>query len=145
MNKNMIGLRVDNDRTHASLSQNKKSHKFAEKLTGRFFVSGVSGSLRKHRKLLDNELIHGERKYTYEPLLEKKQKDALKSEALALAEMEQKLTELRRRKELRKQRDETRARNRVIYTAACTIQRALVFHFKLQKSDAVDIILSFLR
>lgn len=63
-----------------------------------FFVSGVSGSFQKHRKLLlDDAKIqpaHAEIKYVSQPVIEKSQKAALRAEALALMQMEEQLMEV---------------------------------------------------
>jgi hypothetical protein len=52
----MLGLRVDSDPYFSSLNKNaqqfKKSSRFANNLSGRFFVSGISGGFEKHKKLL---------------------------------------------------------------------------------------------
>lgn len=145
----MLGLRTDRDlRAFGSQSQNKRSHKFAEKLSGRFFVSGISGGFQKHKRLQENDQLkeHGtEQKYSFEPLLERNCKDVLRNEALALLEMEQKLADIRERKEKRKIRDETRARNKVIFNAAGRIQRAFVAHFRVRRQNAIATIMAFLK
>jgi hypothetical protein len=94
----MLGLTPSSNATNNG-QQNKRSHKFAEKLSGRFFVAGVSGSFQKHRKQQlgiedSNDAIPRPEKYVYQPVLEKRQKELLQNEALALIEMEEKLSEV---------------------------------------------------
>lgn len=72
-----------------------RSYKFAEKLTGRFFVSGVSGSFQKYNKFLNRiEEKEAKEKYTYAPVMEKHRKEELKMEAQRLMEIEEKLNEV---------------------------------------------------
>lgn len=143
----MLGLRPENDQGYyqsiqRTTPQFKKSGKFANQLSGRFFVSGISGSFAKHQKhvqeikehetaqlnppitsdqpLEDNTnntnhnnnnheenhkpsvipirfLPHKKlvRKYTYQPVLEKRQREELRKDAQRLLELEEKLNEVR--------------------------------------------------
>lgn len=109
----MLGLTVENDPFVLSMKNGggapmfKRSSKFATRLAGRFFVSGVSGSFAKHAKFLE-ELRRKENqeearikianekkiKYDYQPVLEKHQREELKKEAAKLLELEEKLREV---------------------------------------------------
>lgn len=101
--KQMLGLRPDSDQHHLngfqSNSAYKRSSKFAERLSGRFFVSGISGSFQKHSKQLV-ELANKDKpidkfiKYTYQPVLEKHQREELRKDAERLIELEEKLQEV---------------------------------------------------
>jgi hypothetical protein len=90
----MIGLRLDNDQV-----QKKRTYRFAEKLNGRFFVSGVSGSFQKYSKFLQkmeerDEKVEKIEKYVYAPVMERHRKEELKREAQRLMEIEEKLNEV---------------------------------------------------
>jgi uncharacterized membrane protein len=116
----MLGLRPDADPYYQSIRTNapafKKSSKFASKLTGRFFVSGISGSFKKHQKLVadiqeqeekekaenaeQNFLLPQKSKkiiYSYQPVLVKRQREELRKDAEKLVELEEKLQEVERR------------------------------------------------
>ena len=77
-----------------------KSYQFANKLSGRFFVSGISGSFQKHRKMLDAANVTAAAKkellsqYTQAPFINKNMKDELRKDAEKLLEMEEKIKEV---------------------------------------------------
>lgn len=97
----MLGLRQDADQ-YLQQARNehgfKKSYRFAERLNGRFFVSGISGGFEKYSKLKHaNDLAPAPEKkpkYDYQPVLEKAQREELRREAEKLLELEEKLAEV---------------------------------------------------
>jgi cell shape-determining protein MreC len=147
----MIGLRAEND--HASKSffsttANRKTYRFAEHYSGRFFVSGVSGSFAKYSKQLkqtDQKYLRQEKKYVHEPVLEKHQKEELRRDAQRLLEMEEQLAHLQKMRELKRQRDRARRKKKLEYMSACCIQRAFRCHALYQRNKSADIVVSFLR
>lgn len=94
----MLGLRPSGD--HSSSMSFHKSTKFAEKLAGRFFVSGISGGFSKHRK--PEELLN-EKEDTTQRVIKKnsvagdifmkRQEAAIQADAERLAALEEKLNE----------------------------------------------------
>lgn len=97
----MLGLRADADQ-FLQQAQNgnghKKSYRFAERLNGRFFVSGISGGFEKYHKMKTGaDLAPPPKKpqYNYQPVLEKAQREELRKEAEKLLELEEKLAEVR--------------------------------------------------
>ena len=99
----MFGLRPEIDQHNlsklSSFNSNgyKRSARFANTLSGRFFVSGISGSLAKHTKLLKELNEKKEALKTQENevnYLQRKQKEELHKDALALIAMEEKLQEV---------------------------------------------------
>lgn len=95
----MIGLRPDNDGSSGVSSQlkHRRSHKFVERLQGRFFVAGVSGSFQKYTKLVAEIASKEEKaddKKVSEPYLVKKHRLELANDAKRLLEIEQKLEEV---------------------------------------------------
>lgn len=151
----MFGLRAENDQSSKSFfstAQNRKTYRFAERYNGRFFVSGVSGSFAKYTKQLketDKKYLQNEKKpekkYTYEPLLEKHQKEELRRDAQRLLEMEEQLNQLQKMRELKRQRDRSRRKKKMEYTAACAIQRAYRNFIQYRGNKSADILKSFLR
>jgi hypothetical protein len=150
----MIGLRAENDQSSKSFfsaTANRKTYRFAEQYSGRFFVSGVSGSFAKYTKQLketDKKYLKQEKpekKYTHEPLLEKHQKEELRRDAQRLLEMEEQLAQLQRMRELKRQRDRARRKKKLEYTSACCIQRAYRRHAQYRRDKSADILVSFLR
>lgn len=150
----MMGLRSEND--HASTSfysgaQNRKTYRFAEKYHGRFFVSGVSGSFQKYTKQLketDKKYLKSEKpekKYTFEPLLEKHQKEELRRDAQRLLEMEEQLAQLQKMRELKRKRDRDRRKKKLEFMSACCIQRSFRAYLQYKVDHSADIIVSFLR
>jgi len=150
----MMGLRAEND--HASTSfysgaQNRKTYRFAEKYHGRFFVSGVSGSFQKYTKQLketDKKYLKSEKpekKYTFEPLLEKHQKEELRRDAQRLLEMEEQLAQLQKMRELKRKRDRDRRKKKLEFMSACCIQRSFRAYLQYKVDHSADIIVSFLR
>lgn len=147
----MMGLRPEND--HASTgfftsTANRKTYRFAERYSGRFFVSGVSGSFAKHSKQLketDQKYLKQERKYVHEPVLEKHQKEELRRDAQRLLEMEEQLAQLQKMRELKRQRDRARRKKKLEYMSACSIQRAYRRHVLYSRNKSADILVSFLR
>ena len=108
-----MGLRVDSDPYFSSLNKNaqqfKKSSRFANNLSGRFFVSGISGGFEKHKKLLatikdqetknENAENQGVLKtkrilYNHQPVLERHQREEMRKDAVRLLELEEKLLEV---------------------------------------------------
>lgn len=146
----MIGLSLGNDGNNGVAGQLKyrRSHKFVERLQGRFFVAGVSGSFQKYTKLvaeLNAKEEKGEDKKVSEPYLVRKQRLELANDAKRLLEIEQKLEEINRRKELRKKRDEQRRRNKLEMMSVQTIQRAYRRFVRNRRTTAVTMILAALR
>lgn len=155
----MLGLRPENDRGHAGAGNGlhattgyRKSYRFAGQLSGRFFVAGISGSLKKHHQQLQetdkkylNNTTKNTTKYTYEPVLEKKEKDELRREAERLLAMEEQLKEMQRLKELKRQRERGRRRKKMEFQSAVSIQSAVRRYFRRCKDRAADVVLSFLR
>lgn len=74
----------------------RRTSKFANALSGRFFVSGISGSFQKSDKEAavkppPTKVV----KYNCQPVLERNQQDELLKEAQKLMELEEKLAEVR--------------------------------------------------
>lgn len=105
----MLGIRPDTEQHYLENLQANNGHKFgrsskfASRLNGRFFVSGITGSFAKHKKRLEelaqenNEDLKVSKKlikYNYQPVLEKHQREELRKEAQQLLEMEEKLQEV---------------------------------------------------
>jgi hypothetical protein len=97
----MLGLRQETDQPTIRLgvpSEHKRTSKFAERLHGRFFVAGVTGSFEKYSKFLkeleDKQKRIDNQNISDAALLDKKLRDELKKEAKKLLEMEQKLNEV---------------------------------------------------
>jgi hypothetical protein len=151
----MMGLTVENDRGTAnsffSVANNRKTYRFAERYNGRFFVSGISGSFGKYTKQLketDKKYLKNqtnEKKYTFQPILEKHQKEELRRDAQRLLEMEEQLAQLQKAKEMKRQRDRTRRKRKMEYMAAATIQRNYRLYMQNKRDTAADALLLFLR
>lgn len=145
----MIGLRIEND--HLKTNNNyKKSYKFASNNYGKFYVSGISGSFQKYTKQkleTDKKYLKNEKnnKYTYEPVLEKYQKDELLNDAKRLIELEEKLNELQRIKECKRIRDRLRRKKRLEYQSICLIQRTYRNYKKKYYSKHISIIHQFIK
>lgn len=97
----MLGLRADSEQYRNQAqgqARYNKSYRFAERLHGRFFVSGISGGFEKYSKekhLPDAPPPPEQRpKYSYQPVLEKAQREELRREAEKLIELEEKLAEV---------------------------------------------------
>eukprot|EP01034_Spumella_vulgaris_P024793 gene24793-31172_t len=113
-------------------------------------LASLQSSQTKHRKQQlgiedSNDVIPRPEKYVYQPVLEKRQKELLQSEAMALIEMEEKLSELKRVKEGRKRRTEQRSVNKLKYKSAETIRRAYKRFVNRKYTGAMDVILAFMR
>ena len=147
----MMGLRPEHDQASTSFyspAANRKTYRFAERYSGRFFVSGVSGSFAKYTKQLketDQKYLRQQKKYTHEPLLEKHQKEELRRDAQRLLEMEEQLAQLQKIRELKRQRDRARRKKKLEYMSALCIQRAYRTHIKHRNDKAADLLVSFLR
>ena len=130
----MFGVKPETDQgtvSHLRGAQTGKSYKFAGKLTGRFFVSGISGSFQKHRQMLDAANVSAASKkkllsqqYMQAPFIEKAARDKLKKEAEQLLEMEEKIKELQRRKEMKRAREQQRRQRKLYYLSSLCIQTA---------------------
>lgn len=146
-----MGLRAENDKSSSNFfsnSQNRKSYRFAERYHGRFFVSGVSGSFQKYTKQLqdtDKKYLRVEKKYTYEPILEKHQKEELRRDAQRLLEMEEQLAKLQKMRELKRKRDRDRRKKKMEFNAACCIQRNYRTFVQQRNEQSASILISFLR
>ena len=91
----MLGLSVDNQTTRKAGFQ--KSFKFASQLSGRFFVSGVSGSLNKHTRSLLHEIKkenEAKKKYINAPEVVQKAQQDLNKDAILLLELEERLAKV---------------------------------------------------
>ena len=150
----MMGLRAENDHASSSFfssANNRKTYRFAESYSGRFCVSGVSVSFQKYTKQkqeTDSKYLKNdkqEKKYTYEPLLEKHQKEELRRDAQRLLEMEEQLKKLQKMRELKRQRDRARRKKKMEYNAARTIQNSFQRYVTRKSDGAVDKIVFFLR
>ena len=142
----MFGTRPDIDRV--PMGNAPKTYQFAEKLHGRFFVSGVSGSFRKHAEKLIREHQQSNEKFTFKPVapkFEEKFNSEYQKDAQRLVELENRLSEIQRKRNLRNNRDIQRRQGRRQYTAAVTIQRAIRRYFYKKKTQASDIMQSFLK
>ena len=155
----MIGLNIGNDSKHMRENNNnyRRSYQFATKNYGKFYVSGISGSLEKHTKEkmeIDRKFIKSNSnttntatnhsKYIVEPVLEKHQRDQLKRDALQLIQLEQKLLDIQRYKECKKRRNELRIRKRLEYNASMKIATAYLKYRDNKYSRAVQVLQSFL-
>ena len=147
----MMGLRPENDQASTSFfssSTNRKTYRFAERYSGRFFVSGVSGSFAKYSKQLketDKKYLKQEKKYVHEPVLEKHQKEELRRDAQRLVEMEEQLQQLQRMRELKRQRDRARRKKKLEYMSACCIQRCVRQFIQYRKDKSANILKTVLR
>lgn len=141
----MFGLRPEMDKYPMA---QPKSYNFAQKLSGRFFVSGVSGSLKKHSdnlKALKQPMLN--RIKATAPIFEKKVEIEFEKDAARLAELEEQLEEIRRQKELRHKRQANRQGKKILYLAACKIQRLVRLFLKKcrrRKGRAASVVLGFL-
>lgn len=136
----MLGLQTSYDiknvsRLTASSSQassNKKSHKFTKQLINRFDVTGVSNSLEKHENYkvkmgeVDSDqpvkVVNKQSQFAHEDLT-KRQNAEMQRDQERLAELEEKLQEIQRKKELRRARDRNRRKRRMEFMAAGKIQK----------------------
>jgi hypothetical protein len=95
----MLGLRFEADQNQGGIPGHyKKTYRFAEKLHGRFFISGISGGFEKYTKEVlkkGDTLPPKKQKYDYQPVLEKHQREELRKEAERLMELEVKLKEVK--------------------------------------------------
>lgn len=145
----MFGLRPDVDQVPNSLS-NGKSYKFAERNSGRFFVSGVSGSFQKFTKEKEikskraprpiDKVREQSRVSTIDRLIEDTD-----TELMRLQAMEKRLEELRWEKEQRRLRERKRRHRKVIFLSACRIQHAWRRYRRNNKKEACTIIVSFIK
>jgi hypothetical protein len=156
----MIGLNIGNDSKHMRENNNnhRRSYQFATKNYGKFYVSGISGSLEKYTKEkmeIDRKFIKSNNtntttattnhsKYVVEPVLEKYQRDQLKRDALQLIQLEQKLLDIQRYKECKKRRNELRIRKRLEYDASMKIATAYLEYRDNKYNRAVQMLRSFL-
>jgi hypothetical protein len=85
------------------------------------------------------------KKYSFQPVLEKKQREELRKEAQRLAELEEKLAEIQRIKEAKRKRDRARRKRKLEYLSAKCIQRHYRQYSSEKKRQSVDIIINFLR
>ncbi|RYG63819.1 hypothetical protein EON64_15195, partial [archaeon] len=152
---------MENDRQNSDISKLngnfRRTSKFASQLRDRFFVSGVTGGFLKHEaetkdkdKDSDKEVAAGrlsakQKRYDYQPVIERNQRLELQREAAKLIELEEKLQEIQRLKEARRQRDRQRRKRKLEYTAASTIQAMFRRYWRRQRSAAVQILVGFLR
>ena len=147
----MFGLRPDVDQVASSLSKaHGKSYKFAERNTGRFFVSGVSGSFQKFTKEKEvkskraprpiDKVREQSRGITIDRLAE--DTDA---ELIRLQAMEKRLEELRWEKEQRRIRERKRRHRKVIFVSACRIQNAWRIYKRNNKKEACAVVISFIK
>lgn len=147
----MFGLRPDVDQVASSLSKaHGKSYKFAERNTGRFFVSGVSGSFQKFTKEKEikskraprpiDKVREQSRGITIDRLAE--DNDA---ESIRLQAMEKRLEELRWEKEQRRIRERKRRHRKVIFVSACRIQNAWRRYKRNDKKEACAVVISFIK
>lgn len=99
--RKMLGLRLETDPIVQRLSNvghHPKSHKFAESLAGRFFVSGVSGGFRKSRRNRseDDEAVSEQSATAVRQAeLRLKREEQMRRDAERLFELENKLEEVR--------------------------------------------------
>jgi hypothetical protein len=85
------------------------------------------------------------KKYSFQPVLEKKQREELRKEAQRLAELEEKLAEIQRIKEAKRKRDRARRKRKLEYLSAKCIQRHYCQYSSEKKRNSVDILINFLR
>lgn len=119
--------------------------RFATGLSGRFHAAGVSGSMQQHH--------HQEGKKKTARLVQRSARDIhqanveseLEEDAKQLAELEEKLMEIRRQKQIRQERKETRKLIRMQNKKAALIQRAWAAHLIRQRDKAVDQIKKFIQ
>jgi hypothetical protein len=96
----MLGLRPETDNSLRRLSDSghhPKSHKFAETLAGRFFVSGVSGGFRKARRnRSEDEAIESEQSAAAirQAELRMRREEQMRRDAERLFELENKLEQV---------------------------------------------------
>eukprot|EP01038_Epipyxis_sp_PR26KG_P013656 gene13656-18328_t len=151
----MLGLRAETDQFANSNATRGKSYKFASRLHGRFFVSGVTGSFKKYTKFVKEfedkkshlHVVAERRKElsSYNIIVEKKHKKELQDDAKKLIELEEKLNEIQRVKELKRQRDRKRRAKRLEYVSAVIIQRQFRSYRRRIRTKSVAIITKFLK
>ena len=150
----MLGLRVDSDVTvvrslqgaaGSSQFNNARSHKFATKLAGRFYESNT---FQKHTKEVlgpDPIQIAQRKPKVAQAVFIQRQNQEIQQDSERLAELEEQLREIQKRKEMRRIRDRNRRKKKIEYLAVCKIQRT-IRNFMLQKAQrAADLLVSFLR
>ena len=145
----MLGIRPDSDQFFLNHTA-KRSQSFANRYTGRFFVSGVSGGFAKYQKQQDEGKEGYEKppkpyKYTYQPVLERNQREELRRDAERLMELEEKLAEIQRVKEKKRQRDRQRRRKKMEFLAAQKIQSVYRSYHERKMTNAVEIMKNFLQ
>lgn len=125
---------------------NRRSHKFATQLAGRFFVSGAFE--KATREKLQAARVEGpgaKKPKVAEEIFRQRQALEIREDAERLVELEEKLREIQAKKELRRRRDRERRRKKLEYTSACKIQRAVRYFFGFKIKNAVDTIIAFIR
>lgn len=154
----MLGTRPDIDKIP---SGGPKSYQFAQKLTGRFFVSGVSGSFKKfeheqtgkltkkRRDVLLNGSLAGATLGTEDVLVpskfERKIDAEYNKELQRMKEIERQLEEIKLQKDKKKQREDARLRSRAVFQATVTLQRWARAVIRRKRTRAVNILVAVLR
>lgn len=128
-----------------------RSYKFAQQLTGRFHVAGLTGGMIKHNKIISSSnqniptaAVIKSSKLSKNPtqselVTQMRQEEELQRDAARLYELELKLDAIRKQKILRLQRDENRKKHKIIYHSVVKIQRAWrgVKRWKLLVSSSI--------
>jgi hypothetical protein len=141
----MFGARPDTDQIPRAAP---RSSQFADKYSNRFFVSGISGSLKKHYDTYHKKLRDGKDsdivvRHTA-PIFEKRVETELENGVKKLAELENKLNQIRIMKEQRRLRDEKRQFQKRQFLSAKKIQRFFLMLVQ-RKKNSVKVLMSFLQ
>jgi len=127
---------------------NRRSHKFAAQLAGRFFVSGAFEKATREKLQQAARGADGpgaKKPKVAEEIFRQRQALEIREDAERLVELEEKLREIQAKKEMRRRRDRERRRKKLEYTSACKIQRAVRYFFGFKIKNAVDTIVAFIR
>lgn len=152
----MLGLRTDIDTSTRILTgvTHVKSFKFAERNTGRFHTSGISGSMKKHTIKTQKSSMsgadgdqnseggqNGGHKKTggLANRLATRQRE-IEEDTKNLIELETKLENLKLQKKLKLERQELRARQRVEYLSSTRIQAWYRSYLSRRRCLAVTIL-----
>jgi hypothetical protein len=141
----MLGTRPEFDRFPVSNGLAARPQKFAEKLSGRFFVSGVSGSFKKFDVAKYKDEHSRERPHKPLTTFQRKVDEEFLKESEKLQELENKINQIQKLKRLQHRRGESRQQRKLEYKAAVLIQQCYRRYWKRLMTTSADIIVNMLR
>ena len=154
----MLGLQSQHDiqnisritASSSSQASQGRSYKFAKKLSDAgFAVSGYTNSMERHTNKVRKDGALIEKKVNLNTKLSQeqfinKQDSETRADAQRLAELEEQLAEIQRKRELKRARDRERRRRRREFMAACCIQRTIKYYVKTRLAEAAYQIRKFI-